>query len=86
MQNLYVFSRHPAFATIHKLKHRRAVFKREAATLFPSDLLGGSLITIVVYRDGDGFTLAKHIQKFILHTLEKQLRYLYSANIVFVNE
>jgi hypothetical protein len=36
--------------------------KLEAATRrFPSILLGGSLIPIVIYRDGDGFSLAKHI-------------------------
>jgi len=37
-------------------------FKLEAATRFPSILLSGSLIPIVVYRDGDGYCLAKHIQ------------------------
>ena len=35
--------------------------KLEAATRFPSILLCGSLIPIVVYRDGDGFPLAKHV-------------------------
>ena len=33
----------------------------EAATRFTSILLGGSLIPIVVYRDGDAFSLAKHV-------------------------
>jgi len=37
--------------------------KLEAATRFPSILLGGSLITIVVYRDGDGFPPAKHVKR-----------------------
>ena len=53
-----MFGRHPAFATIPKLKLRYAVFKLEAATRFPSILVGGSLIPIVVYRDGDGFNRA----------------------------
>ena len=35
----------------------------EAATRFTSILLGGSLIPIVVHRDGDGFPLAKHIPR-----------------------
>jgi hypothetical protein len=74
------------FATIPKLKHRRAVFKLEAATRFPSDLLDGSLIPIVVHRDGDGFPLDKHIPKFILHRPEKELRYLCGANNVSVNK
>jgi len=35
----------------------------EAATRFVSSLLGGSLIPIVVYWDGDGFSLAKHVSR-----------------------
>jgi len=31
-------------------------------SVFLSTILGGSLIPIVVYRDGDGFAMAKHIQ------------------------
>jgi len=51
-----VFSRRLAFAAIPK------ACGFEAATRFPSILLlGGSLIPIVVYRDGDGFSLAKYI-------------------------
>jgi len=50
-----VFSQTPAFSTIPK------ACGFEAATRFPSILLGGSLIPIVVYRDGDGFSLAKHV-------------------------
>ena len=34
--------------------------KLEAATRFLPILLGGSLIPIVVDRDGDGFSMAKH--------------------------
>ena len=44
-----------AFASIPK------AYGFEAATHFPSILWGGSLIPIVVYRDGDGFSLAKNI-------------------------
>jgi len=51
----YMFSRPLAFSTIPK------ACGFEAATRFPSILLGGSLIPIVVYRDGDGFSLAKHV-------------------------
>ena len=36
----------------------------EAATPFPSILFGGSLILIVVYWDGDGFSLAKYVPCF----------------------
>ncbi len=35
----------------------------EAATHFPSIVLGGSLIPIVSYRDGDGFSWAKHVRR-----------------------
>jgi len=35
----------------------------EAATRFPSILLSGSLIPIVVYQDGDGFYPAKHVKR-----------------------
>jgi len=59
-----MFSRSPAFAAIPKLESRRAVVRAfpwgrltvEAATRFTSILPGGSLIPIVVYRDGDGFS------------------------------
>jgi len=51
----YMFSRPLAFATIPK------ACGFEAATRFPSILSGGSLIPIVVYRDGDGFPPAKHL-------------------------
>jgi len=50
-----MFSRPLAFSTIPK------ACGFEAATRFTSNLLGGSLIPIVVYRDGDGFPLAKHV-------------------------
>ncbi len=50
-----MFSQSLAFATIPK------AYGFEAATHFPLILLGGSLIPIVVYWDGDGFSLAKHI-------------------------
>ena len=50
-----MLSRPLAFATILK------ACGFEAATHFPLILLGGSLIPIVVHRDGDGFSLAKHI-------------------------
>jgi len=50
-----MFSRPLAFSTIPK------ACGFEVATRFPSILLGGSLIPIVVYRDGDGFSLAKHV-------------------------
>ena len=51
-----MFSQPLAFASIPK------AYGFEAATHFPLTLLGGSLIPIVVYRDGDGFPLAKHIE------------------------
>jgi hypothetical protein len=44
-----VFSLLLVFSTIPK------AFGFEAATRFTSVALGGSLILIVVYRDGDGF-------------------------------
>jgi len=50
-----VFSQRLAFPTIPK------AYGFEAATHFPSTLLGGNLIPIAVNRDGDGFSLAKHI-------------------------
>jgi hypothetical protein len=54
----YVFSMPLTFATIPKAcgpsTSLRTVF--EAATLYTSILLGGSLIPIVVYWDGDGFS------------------------------
>ena len=59
-----MFSQPLAFATIPK------AYGFEAATHYLFTLLGGSLIPIVVYRDGDGFSLAKHIPKLILHTGE----------------
>ena len=72
MQNVfwYMFSWLPAFVTIPKLEPRCAVVQAfpwgrltvEAAPRFPSILMGGSLIPIVVYWDGDGFSLAKHIR------------------------
>ena len=46
------------------LNHALRWSKLEAATPFPLILLGGSLIPIVVYWDGDGFSLAKHIPRF----------------------
>ena len=51
-----MFSQPLVFASIPK------AYGVEAATHFPLSLLGGSLIPIVVYRDGDGFPLAKYIQ------------------------
>jgi hypothetical protein len=65
----YVFSRPLVFASIPKLEPRRAGVQAfpwgrltvEAATRFPSILSSGSLIPIVVYWDGDGFPLAKHV-------------------------
>jgi hypothetical protein len=52
MQNefWYVFSRLLVFVTIPK------AYGFEVATRFQSILMGGSLISIVVYRDGDGFS------------------------------
>jgi len=66
-----VFSLPLVFATIPKLEPRLAVVQAfpwgrltvEDATRFPSILLCGSLIPIVVYRDGDGFPLAKHVPR-----------------------
>ena len=55
----YVFNRNLAFTTIPK------AYGFEAATHFLLILLGGSLIPIVVYRDGDGFPLAKHIRELV---------------------
>jgi len=52
---LYVFSQALVFASIPK------AYGFEAATHFQLTLLGGSLISIVIYRDGDGFSLAKHM-------------------------
>ena len=52
---MYVFGRNLAFVSIPK------AYGFEAATRFPSILLGGSLIPIVVYRDGDGFSIANLI-------------------------
>ncbi len=52
---MYMFSQLLGFATIPK------AYGFEAATHFPSILLGGSLIPIVVYWDEDDFFLAKHI-------------------------
>ena len=46
----------------------------EAATRFTSILSGGSLIPIVVHRDGDDFFLGKRIQK--LNSLPIKLRHL----------
>jgi len=53
----YMISLPLAFSTIPK------ACGFEDATRFPSILLGGSLIPIVVNRDGDGFSLAKHIPR-----------------------
>jgi len=62
------FSIPPAFATIPKLESRRAVvqacassplgMKIETSILHPerSRRVGGSLIPIVLYRDGDGYS------------------------------
>jgi hypothetical protein len=51
-----MFSSHLAFSTIPK------AFGFEAATRrFTSISSGGSLIPIVVYRDGDGLSFAKYI-------------------------
>jgi hypothetical protein len=55
-----MFSQPLAFVSIPK------AYGFEAATHFPLNLLGGSLIPIVVYRDGDGFSLAKHIRAGVL--------------------
>ena len=55
----YVFSPNRSFSTIPKLGPH-GWSKLEAATHFLFILLGGSLIPIVVYRDGDGFTFIEH--------------------------
>ena len=55
---MYMFSQPLTFASIPKASGY------EAATHFPLILLCGSLIPIVVYWDGDGFSLGKHIRVY----------------------
>ncbi len=70
----------------------------EDATRFPSILLGGSLIPIVVYWDGDGFPQAKHVLTllFVLNgngliielnprTKKKQSQFNLKLDVRFVN-
>ena len=72
----YVFSRLLVFATIPKLESRRAVAQAfpwghltvEPATRFPSILLGGSLIPIVVYLRW-GWLLLSNIPSLKAHIL-----------------